>query len=61
MFLFYLEFSFCLLFTIFLYHKYSAKKTNIYIGLLVMTTWFLNFIIAVIVPFDILLVKNKKN
>jgi hypothetical protein len=58
MFLFYLEFALCLLFTIILYFKYSLKKTSLWIGFLVITIWFLNFIIAVIVPFDILLVKK---
>jgi hypothetical protein len=55
-----LEFSLCLIFTIFLYFKYADKKTSYWICFLTIFVWFLNFLVAVVVPFDILLVNRNK-
>lgn len=57
MLLFYIELIGCLIFTIYLYFRYAEKKISAWIGILVIGTWFLNFLPAVLVPFDLLLVK----
>ena len=57
MLLFYTELIACLIFTIYLYFKYAEKKISAWIGILIISTWFLNFLPAVLVPFDLLLVK----
>lgn len=58
MILFFTELIACLCFTIYLYFSYADKKTKHWIGILVITVWFLNFLAAVVVPFDLLLVKK---
>jgi len=57
MLLFYIELLTCLIFTIFLYFEYAEKKISAWVGILVIGTWFLNFLPAVLVPFDLLLVR----
>jgi hypothetical protein len=56
MFLFWFESILCLIFTIFLYYIYAMKNTRTYVSFIVISVWFLTFVTAVIVPFDIYLV-----
>lgn len=56
MIIFFIEALFCFLFTVLLYFKYAMKNTRLYVTLLVISVWFLTFLTAIIVPFDIYLV-----
>ena len=58
MLLFYIEAALCFAFTLYLYFKYAMKRVRGYIPFLVISVWFLTFVTAVIVPFDIFFVNN---
>lgn len=58
MLLFYIEAALCFIFTLYLYFRYAMKRVRHYIPFLVITVWFLTFVTAVIVPFDIFFVKK---
>ncbi len=43
----------CLIFTIYLYFRYAARNLKSYVTFLVILVWYLTFVTAVLVPFDI--------
>ncbi len=53
MYLFLLEAILCLIFTVILYYRYSAKNVPLYVDILVIAVWYMTFLTALIVPFDI--------
>ena len=43
----------CLIFTIYLYFRYAARNLKSYVTILVIWVWYLTFVLAVLVPYDI--------
>jgi len=43
----------CLIFTIYLYFQYAARNLKSYVTILVIGVWYLTFVLAVLVPYDI--------
>lgn len=56
MLLFHIEAGICLLFTIYLYFRFAMKGLRTYVPILNIMVWFLIFSMAVLIPFDLLLV-----
>jgi hypothetical protein len=61
MYLFLTESAICFIFTVYLYFQYAAKGLPLYIPFLVISVWFMTFLTAFIVPFDIFTVTNNFN
>lgn len=54
-----LEIFVCLLFSVFLYYFYIKENTSILVAVLTITLWFFNFILVVLLPFDIYNAKER--
>lgn len=56
MLLFFIEALICFAFTLYLYFRYAMKGLRPYVTVLNIGVWFLTFLTAVIIPFDLQLV-----
>ena len=56
----FLEILFCSIITLFLLLYYSMKKTNLLVFFTAYITWLMNFVLVILLPFDIYYTQTKK-
>ena len=56
----FLEIFFCSIITLFLLLYYSMKKTNLLVFFTAYITWLMNFVLVILLPFDIYYTQTKK-